>query len=481
MQPTFENYYWRVKNTPAVMAIWVEGESVTFAELHQRVLDLAARLHATRIEQGLSGPMPILAERSLASAIAIFSAYYAGVPFTVIDEQTPLEYAHGILEKLSISHPIWQPDTSSSNSVPLLQLSQNHAEVPDFDPHLFAYAIMTSGSAGTPKAVMHSRNTGLDARLPRFPNPLDNHYSMFATTPFAFAVGLANLLFVSQGHSCYSLKPANHTPSAFFAFIRELEPTNLFLPSQMARIYSKTVADPKITTIRQIQVGGEALRFEHLRGFAQSFTPDTEFYHRLGSSESICGWGWKGTIDDMASSGQLTLTPQGNDYLLFKREDIGENLFELYSGGGVALGYYANPEMTRERFVTLENRQWWKSGDLLQKVGEDTYLHYGRIDDVVKISGHLVSPQSVARALMSLPDIAVASVTSEREIDRYILHAYVEKQESSVLDVESIRRDLAELIPTYMIPQNIYIVDKIPLTSRGKTDKSTLQAHQRQA
>lgn len=481
MQPTFENYYWRVKNTPDLMAIWVEGESVSFAELHDKVLELASRLHATRLEQGLVGTVPILAERTLTSAVAIFASYYAGVPFTVIDEQTPLDYALNTLEKLSISHPIWQPDNSSAQQLQLLKLSNNHAEFPEFDPDVFAYAILTSGSAGTPKAVMHSRNSGLDARLPRFPNPLDNHYSMLSTTPFAFAVGLVNLLFVSQGHSYYSIKPANHTPSTFFSHIRELEPTNMFLPSQMARIYSQTVANPKITTVKQIQIGGEALRFEHLLGFAQSFTPDTEFYHRLGSSESLCGWGWQGTVNDMELSGQLALTPRGNDYLLFEREDIGENLFELYSGGGVALGYLANPEMTEERFITIDGRRWWKSGDIVQKVNEDKYLHYGRIDDVVKISGHLVSPQSVARALMSLPYVALASVMSEREVDRYILHAYLEKQGAPTLEVETIRRDLAALIPPYMIPQNIYIVDKIPLTTRGKTDKNTLQAQHRQA
>lgn len=304
---------------------------------------------------------------------------------------------------------------------------------------------------------------------------------MLATTPFAFAVGLANLLFVSQGHSYYNIKPANHTPSSFFGLIRELEPTNLFLPSQMARIYSKTWADPKIQSIKQVQVGGEALHFEHLRGFAQSFTSGTEFYHRLGSSESLCGVGWLGTVDALNGTGQLPLTTRGTDYLLFERFDIGEDIYEMYSGGGVALGYYANPALTDEKFVTIDGRRWWKSGDLLQKVGATEYLHYGRIDDVVKISGHLVSPQSVARALMSLPEVALASVMSEREVDRHTLHAYVEKQGTASLDVETIRRKLLDLIPPYMIPQYIYIVDKIPLTTRGKTDKSTLQAQHRQA
>lgn len=463
------------------MAVWIEGESVSFAELHTRVLDLGERLHATRNEQDLDGIMPILVERTLESAIAVFSAYYAGIPFAAIDEQTPLEYANAMLESLGIHHPIWQPDNVDSASPDLLILSENKVEFPDLHPDDFAYAILTSGSAGVPKAVMHSRNSGLEARLSRFNDPKTNLYSMLATTTFSFAVGLVNLLFVSQGHSYYNLKPANHTPSEMFGHIRDLQPTHMFIPAQVARIYSKTSTEQKITSIRQVQVGGEALRFEHLRGFAQSFADHTTFHHRLGSSEALCGLGWTGTIHDMPESGQIPFSRSGNDYKLIPRLDLADDLWELYSGGGVSLGYYNNPELTQDKFVTVDGRRWWKSGDLLQEVSEDQLLHYGRIDDVVKISGHLVSPHNVVKALMSLEDVALASVMSERETDRYVLRAFVELTDSSSATLETLRNDLVALLPPYMIPQFIHIVDEIPINNRGKTDRNSLRRSQQEA
>ena len=129
----------------------------------------------------------------------------------------------------------------------------------------------------------------------------------------------------------------------------------------------------------------------------------------------------------------------------------------------------------------VDGRRWWKSGDLLQQVGEDELLHYGRIDDVVKISGHLVSPQNVVRALMSLDDVALASVMSERETDRYILRAFVELTDSSSATLESLRNDLVALLPPYMIPQFIHIVDEIPINNRGKTDRNSLRQNQLKA
>ena len=116
------------------MALWVEGESVSFSELHTRVLDLAGRLHATRKEQGLEGLMPILVERTLSSAIAVFASYYAGITFAALDEQTPLDYAKTILNNLEIHHPIWQPDNDDSDSPDLLRLSRNTIDFPDLHP-----------------------------------------------------------------------------------------------------------------------------------------------------------------------------------------------------------------------------------------------------------------------------------------------------------------------------------------------------------
>lgn len=126
MQPTFEGFLQRVEMTPQLQAIWVEGESLSFSEVHTQITEIGERLHATRAEQNLDGLMPILVERTLKSAVSIFAAYFAGIPFTVLDEGTPPDYARELLRKVDVQHPIWQPDShESADGIPRLQLSEN--------------------------------------------------------------------------------------------------------------------------------------------------------------------------------------------------------------------------------------------------------------------------------------------------------------------------------------------------------------------
>lgn len=246
------------------------------------------------------------------------------------------------------------------------------------------------------------------------------------------------------------------------------------MPSQFARLYGHIEVEPVIEGVHQVQVGGEALRVEHIRDLARAFSPSTEFKHLLGSSEAICNFAWHRKIGDMSSSGQIELTAHPEDGMLIERKEYGDDIYELYAGNGLALGYYNNPDLTAERFLEINGKRWWKSGDLLKQVGVNEYLHYGRIDDMVKISGYLVSPSTISNALMSLAEVSMAVVISRQEPDRHTLHAYVEVREGAETNSNDLKTALLDLIPAYMIPQEVEIVDQIPINTRGKTDRQAI-------
>ena len=476
VQTTFENLYAQAEQHPDEIALWVEGESLTFHELLDQTIHLASRLHATHSEQGLEGVIPILAQRTLKSAVAIFSAYYSGIPFTVIDEGTPLEAAKKSLSQLNINTPIWQPDVEDDAEGETLQLSKNLVDIPENNPDAFAYLILTSGSTGIPKGVMHTRNSTLAIRSTRFPSPLTERHASLSASTFAFAAGLSSLLLLSHGIRNYFIKPTNYTFGEFFAKVRELKPTYLHLPAQVARVYAKKKVEPVIDCVQHIAIGGEAVRMEHFRDFAQSFSPDTEFCHRLGASEGLCDLAWIGTHNDMTFDGQIPLHDSPQYSLFVPRPEYGEDIFELFVCGGLSLGYYNNDELTQEKFVIINGKRWWKSGDLLRSLGDSMYMHYGREDDLVKISGHLVSTIAVANAIMSLTDVDIARVTSEKEDDRFTLHAYIVLNPGSNATVETLRKDLQVHLPLHMFPHHFYILDSLPTTTRGKTDLRALRS-----
>ncbi|MFZ9693660.1 MAG: hypothetical protein ACO3BI_03770, partial [Candidatus Nanopelagicales bacterium] len=118
----FEGFYKRVENTPQRIAIYVEGQSITFENLLQEINRLGGQLLATRKKDQLDGILPLYVDRSLRSAISIYAALWASVPFTIIDEETPFSMAQQLLARMQIDHPIWSVTEGDSKNTNQLEL-----------------------------------------------------------------------------------------------------------------------------------------------------------------------------------------------------------------------------------------------------------------------------------------------------------------------------------------------------------------------
>lgn len=471
----FADFHSQVSRFPDQIALWVEGQSITFSDLHLVVEELAQKLQATKEEQGLDDVWPVYVDRSLKSAISIFSLLYAGIPFAVIDEDTPVVHAVRQMATLNFQVPIWNVSKTEIQDAEQLLLSDKLAPLIQPSMSDLAYVILTSGSTGVPKGVMHSRENILNSKsVDWFDSSKPVGLAALAVAPFSYAMGINGLLRLRKGISYYNLKPKNYTPRQFFEIAKQLQPTHVSFPAQFARLFSKSNVDIVIDSVQELAIGGEATRLEYIHDLLKFFPTNTQVLHSLGASEASSGMRWQVPATEVFGSGQVPLSATPNTSLFIEHTEYGDDVFEVWFGGNPAMGYYNNPELTSEKFVEQDGRRWWKSGDLVKQVGENEYLHYGRKDDVVKISGYLVSPMSVTNALLSLAEVTQATVLSEKLEDRAVLHGYVVLSQYSQMSAEDIRIALAELIPNYMIPQYLQIVDEIPITIRGKTDRRGL-------
>ncbi|MGA1324299.1 MAG: AMP-binding protein [Candidatus Nanopelagicales bacterium] len=472
----FEGFYKRVENTPQRIAIYVEGQSITFENLLKEINRLGGQLLATRKKDQLDGILPLYVDRSLKSAVCIYAALWASIPFTVIDEETPFSMAQQLLARMQIDHPIWNVTEGDSKNTNQLELVDDIEPIKTGQPSDIAYVILTSGSTGVPKGVMTSRdNLARSKAVNWFDSAAEVDYGSMSVAPFAFAMGMYGLFRVSKGASYYNLKPKNYTPRQFLSAMKELGPTHVSLPAQLARIYSKSNVDIVIDSVQEVAIGGETIRLEQVSALLNIFPETTQVLHSLGASEAQSGLQWKKAKSEIEGSGPIPMTATPDASLFEPMPDYGEDVYEVWFGSNLSLGYFGNDELTNERFIEKNGRRWWKSGDLVKHVGNDQYTYFGRLDDVVKISGYLVSPMTITNALMTLPEVSQASVVSEKLDDSYVLHAFIELNPDNEVSREQIKIELAKLLPSYMIPKNIHIVDEIPLTVRGKTDVKNLR------
>nr|MBA2283408.1 AMP-binding protein [Acidimicrobiia bacterium] len=97
----------------------------------------------------------------------------------------------------------------------------------------------------------------------------------------------------------------------------------------------------------------------------------------------------------------------------------------LIGGAGVAIGYHGRPAATSDRFVTIAERRWYRSGDRVRWRADGTLEFLGRVDDQVKVRGHRIEPAEIEHAMVTHPAVAQAAVVAHPGADdRTTLTAY---------------------------------------------------------
>ncbi|WP_085691694.1 MULTISPECIES: non-ribosomal peptide synthetase [unclassified Pseudomonas] len=152
---------------------------------------------------------------------------------------------------------------------------------------------------------------------------------------------------------------------------------------------------------------------------------------------------------------------------------------ELYLGGqGVAQGYLGQPALTAERFVPTEGgARLYRTGDRARLTADGLVEFIGRADDQVKIRGYRVEPGEVGRVLAGLPGVSEAVVLAlplEGDTERLQLVAY--GVADAGVTVQQLQAQLQARLPDYMVPAQILLLERLPLTANGKLDKRALPA-----
>src|SRR5262249_22232654 len=154
---------------------------------------------------------------------------------------------------------------------------------------------------------------------------------------------------------------------------------------------------------------------------------------------------------------------------------------ELYIGGtGVARGYLNRPALTAEKFIddpfsTEPHARLFKTGDLARYLPNGTIEYLGRLDHQVKIRGFRVELGEIEAALLAQAAIqqAVVLVREDKPGDKR-LTAYVVCSPGQKLQVRSVRSQLRQQLPVYMVASVFVQLNALPLTSNGKVDTRAL-------
>ncbi len=145
-------------------------------------------------------------------------------------------------------------------------------------------------------------------------------------------------------------------------------------------------------------------------------------------------------------------------------------------------GYWRDTEKTRAAFLPYPGGagpqdRVYKTGDLARRGANGLFYYVGRADTQIKSRGYRIELGEIEAALHSLAGLresAVVAIQSEGFEGWLICCAYVPAPDSGV-STRSLRKDLAALVPSYMLPARWMRYEVLPKNENGKIDRPRLK------
>ncbi|WP_217602941.1 non-ribosomal peptide synthetase [Chitinophaga sp. GbtcB8] len=147
------------------------------------------------------------------------------------------------------------------------------------------------------------------------------------------------------------------------------------------------------------------------------------------------------------------------------------------AGIGVGRGYVNladNRSFGEDPFYPGE--RMYRTGDWGRYTADGNLLFSGRRDSQVKIRGHRIELGEIEATMNGIRGVGLACVVIREDAGRgeQAIYAYVSAAAKELISAERIREKLIELLPEYMIPVRIIILDELPLLPSGKIDRNAL-------
>ena len=142
-------------------------------------------------------------------------------------------------------------------------------------------------------------------------------------------------------------------------------------------------------------------------------------------------------------------------------------------------GYQNKIQQTNAAFIRKpEGHIWYRTGDQVMQLCDQSILFLGRKDNQVKIRGVRVELDEIRHALCSFPDIADAIVLTKIINEHPQLVAVivpVEKDVDKNIFGELARKYLMSRLSASMTPHHFIVLDKLPINKAAKIDMQALR------
>ena len=485
--------------------------SLRYGELNRLANGIAHALCAEGVGPGMR--IGLVAGRGFAQIAGMLAILKVGAAYVPLDVNQPAERLLFQIRDSGLSRilvepalrarmPAWPADAPAPALMPLVLPDHADGDTgtgPDVSvrppsvcpgavhPDSVAYVMYTSGSTGMPKGV-EVQHQGI-SRLVQQPN-----YAQFGTAtrmlqfaPFTFDASTLEIWgTLCNGGTLVQAPDGLLSLQALAQFIAAGEINTAWFT---AALFNRLVDEVPgaLSGLGQVLSGGEAMSLAHARR-ALSHNPQLVLINGYGPTEcttfAACARVDAATLAAAAETGAIPLGRPVNatschvldaDLMRVAPGAVGE----LYLGGdGLAQAYLNQPALTAERFVASPfghaGERLYRTGDLVRWNEQGQLEYLGRVDAQVKVRGFRIELGEVEAQLLKQPGVREAVVVARETAQGTQLAGYASSHAGQKLDGSVLRQSLKAVLPDYMVPSVIMVLEALPLNANGKIDRKAL-------
>lgn len=476
----------------------IDGEeSYTYNQL----VNNAKALGSFLVEKGMekNAPVVVLLDKEMRALPAFWGITYGGGIYSPLDVHAPVERLKLIMQVLEPAYVITKEkfldktlELTSKDKIILVDeafthevnedaLSRIRNEQIDTDP---LYIICTSGSTGVPKGVVISHRAAIDFTEEASEVMEFSEKEIFANqAPFYFDASVPDLYCTIRNGATVHIMPQTmfSFPIRLLEYMRDHEVNAIYwVPSALILVANlRALREVSMDCLKKVMFCGEVMPVKQLNMW-RKYVPHAKYVNYYGPSETTYASTYYVIDREFANDESLPIgKPAINTGVLIlnaedkqaKKGEIGELCIK---GSGVALGYYNNPEKTKEVFVqnplnTKYHEIIYRTGDLVRLNDRSEIEYVGRKDFQIKHMGYRIELGEIENAVAGLESVKrVCCLYNQKKQNIVMIY------EGSV-EIPAIKEEIRRKVPEYMVPGVIHKLDRIPINANGKIDRVLLK------
>lgn len=419
--------------------------------------------------------------------------WMSGKTFIPLNPKNPIFRNRKIIDEahiklvFHINHPGIDDYYNSSTTIKnLFEIETVEGSIPSviqIHEEAIAYILFTSGSTGIPKGVTISWknvNSFVDSILSYDFQYLDEErfLQMF---DFSFDVSVASTLIpLILGYAVYTVSDSGVKFTEVYSILEEKEITFASIVPSTLSFLKPYFDEIKLPHLRNCILTAEASDNLMVKQW-KDCVPNARIFNFYGPTE-VTVWStayewidWESMKDynGMPPIGKPLKNVQA---VILNKENsmLGANeKGELcLSGQQVTPGYANDSEKNSTSFISIDGVRYYKTGDICYFDGDGEIMYCGRVDHQVQLRGYRVELNEI-----EFP------IKKNYKVGNVIAIPYKTKDgtTSVVLFIEDYKGDSTEpmeflktVLPSYMLPEKIILLDKFPTNTSDKVDRKTL-------